>query len=165
MPDEPRNYPQTSVWSVVGNIIGERACGVDRAEVRAGTRLFRPNAKVYLCGVQSYWAVLQPDRRESIIVLGQHRKSRDWIVSYVRSTYVQRWRIRVAYDPAVVSRMKQELWCAFECSFDWTGDRTTPEAVETLFAAWGLPKYESLTAERLSGVQSQEGDTSPQASS
>lgn len=141
MQEETRNYPQSSVWSVVGSIIGERECGVDGSEVRAGTRLFRPNAKVYLCGVQSYWAVLHPDKHERIIVLGQHRKSRDWIVSYVRSTYVHRWRIRVAYDPAVVSRMKQELWCAFECSFDWKEDRNTLQAIEALFAAWGLPKY------------------------
>jgi hypothetical protein len=124
----------------VGNVIGERACGVAGAEVRAGTRLFRPNTKVYLCGVQSYWTLLHPDKRESIIVLGQHRMSRDWIVSYVRSTYVHRWRIRVAYDPVVVSRMKQELRCAFDCNFDWKGDRNTPNALEALFAAWGLPK-------------------------
>jgi hypothetical protein len=140
--DQGHNYPQSSVWAIVGNIVGERRCGVDGSEVRAGTRLFRPNAKVYLGGVQCYWAVLNPRKDERIIVLGQHRKSRAWIVSYVRSTYVHNWRIRVVHAPVVVSRLKQELWCAFESSFDWQGDRNSPEAVEALLAAWGLPKYQ-----------------------
>jgi hypothetical protein len=139
--DEDHNYPQSSVWAVVGNIVGERRCGVAESEVRAGTHLFRPNAKVYLCGLQGYWAVLDPSKDESIIVLGQHRKSRAWIVSYVRSSYVHNWRVRVVYAPPVVSRLKQELWCAFENPFDWHGDRDTPEAIEAIFAAWGLPKY------------------------
>lgn len=143
MEEESRQQPPSSVWSVVGNIVGERACGVDGTEVRAGTRLFRPGAKVHLCGVQSYGAVLRPDEGESVIVLGRERKSQRWIVSYVRSTYVENWRIRVAYDPAVVQRLKQELWCAFECDFDWKDDRDAPQAVEALLRAWGLPKHPS----------------------
>lgn len=141
MEEESRQQPPSSVWAVVGNIVGERACGVDGAEVRAGTRLFRPGAKVHLCGVQSHWAVLRPDEGESIIVLGRERKSQRWIVSYVRSTYVHNWRIRVAYDPAVVHRLKQELPCAFESNFDWKDDRDASQAVEALLRAWGLPKH------------------------
>lgn len=143
MQEAERNYPQTSVWSIVGNIVGERACGVNGSEMRAGTHLFRPNAKVYLLDVHHYWAVLNPSNAESIVVLGQHRKSRAWLRCYVRSTYVHNWRIRVVYDPVVVSRLKKELWCAFENTFDWHEDRNTPQAIAALFAAWGLPKYPS----------------------
>ena len=140
MEESTRNYPQTSVWSIVGNIVGEHACGIGAAETRSGTHLFRPNAKVYLFGVQCYWAVLTPAKEDRIIVLGQHRKSRDGIASYVRSTYVNKWRIRVAYNPTVITRMKEELFCAFENPFDWHEDRDTPRAVEALLTAWGLPR-------------------------
>ncbi len=69
MEESTRNYPQKSVWSIVGNIVGEHACGIGAAETRSGTHLFRPNAKVYLFGVQCYWAVLTPAKEDRIIVL------------------------------------------------------------------------------------------------
>jgi hypothetical protein len=138
MHSDDRDYPQTSVWSIVGNIIGEHATGEGGNELRAGTRLFRPNAKVYLCGVHDYRGVLHPSKDARLIVLGQHRKSRQWIVSYVRSDYIDCWRIRVVHKPQVVARLKQELWCDFECDFDWKEERDTPRAVEALLAAWGL---------------------------
>jgi hypothetical protein len=141
MQADDHHDPQASVWAIVGNIIGEHATGVGGNELRAATRLFRPNAKVYLCGVHDYHGVLHPSKDARLIVLGQHRKSRQWIVSYVRSDYIDCWRIRVVHKPPVVSRLKQELRCAFECKFDWNEDRDTPRAIEALLAAWGLPKY------------------------
>lgn len=96
---------------------------------------------MYLASVRHWWAVLNPHRNESLRVLGQHRKSRDWIVSFVRSTYVEDWRVRVVYKPAVLSRLKEELPIAFNSNFDWEGDRDTREAVSALLKAWGLPTH------------------------
>src|SRR5262245_42394378 len=48
------------VWCIVGNIVDERPAA--HGGVARGTRLLRPNAKVYLAGLRHAWAILDQDR-------------------------------------------------------------------------------------------------------
>src|SRR5690349_9475487 len=44
------------VWCVMGNIVAEHPSGPGGAEVRQGTRLFRPNARIYLAAMPHSFA-------------------------------------------------------------------------------------------------------------
>lgn len=103
------------VWCLVGNIIGTRPAGEGGSELRSGTRLFRPNAKVYLAALDHSWALLDPPTHDyvSLKVLGQHRKSRRWIVSYVRASYTMSWRVRLVHHPGAMVRLRKYGWAGF----------------------------------------------------
>jgi len=129
-----------SVWSIVGNIRPEHPSGPGGEEVRRGTRLFRPNAKIYLLNAAQSWA-LDPERHpdERIVVLGQHRKSRQWIRCWLRSRYTTNWRIQLVYGPKVLERLREEFWAGFELQkgeFHWPEEeRRSPAALQALCAA------------------------------
>src|SRR5437899_1081940 len=48
------------VWCLVGNVIDEHASGPSGQETRRGTRLFRPNAKIYLANMRHSWGLTNP---------------------------------------------------------------------------------------------------------
>ena len=102
-----------TVWCVVGNIVDERPA-VNGGTAR-GTRLFRPNAKVYLAGVRNAWGILDPVRGagESVEVLGQHRKSRGWLRSWVRVGLTTNWRVRLVPHPGVLVLLREAGWPGF----------------------------------------------------
>jgi uncharacterized protein (TIGR02996 family) len=95
------------VWCAVGNIVDGRPAVPDEAP-RRGTRLFRPNAKVFLATRSHWYAVLNPDHYhdESIEVVGQHRKSREWIGSWVRVALTANWRVRLIHHPGALVRLR-----------------------------------------------------------
>ena len=103
-----------SFWVLKGNIVPTRT---KAGETLGGTRLFRPGAKVYLATLTHNWAILEPRKIESIQVLGQHRKSRKWIISYLCSTYVENWRITQEHNPLIVNRLLNEEWYGSELKF------------------------------------------------
>ena len=101
------------VWCVVGNIVDERPAA--NGGVARGTRLFRPNAKVYLAGVRNWWALLEPVQGagESIEVLGQHRKSRRWTRCWVRVGHTASWRVQFVPHPGVLVLLREAGWPGF----------------------------------------------------
>ena len=105
-----------SVWAVAGNVIGERAYGPGSEDTRSGTRLFRAGAKIYLASLRHAWVFSQepinpPD--EAIQVIGQHRTSRSWLMSWMRFRDTTDWRVQVIHNPAVLKRLHAEEWPGF----------------------------------------------------
>jgi hypothetical protein len=105
-----------AVWCLVGNIVGERPSGPGGKETRKGTRLFRPNAKIYLAELTGeYWMLPTPEvgRHASVEVIGQHRKSRQWIGCRVRACYTTNWRVRLVHHPGALVRLREADWPGF----------------------------------------------------
>ncbi|MBY0456975.1 MAG: TIGR02996 domain-containing protein, partial [Gemmataceae bacterium] len=103
------------VWCLAGNVVPERAFGPGGAETRRGTRLFKPNAKVYLASTRHSYAILTPPAYpEAVRVVGRHRKSVDWIGCILRVDIVTNWRVELGYQPGALVRLKKEGWTGFE---------------------------------------------------
>jgi hypothetical protein len=131
----------TSVLALVGNIVEDRPYGPGGEEVRHGTRLFRPNAKVYLSSLQSSLTINITAPRaklDYITVVGQHRKSRKWIESWIDSTLVINWRIQVVYKPGAVQRLREANWPGFQLEdseFELGEDRNSEQVLKAFLAA------------------------------
>jgi len=128
------------VWCVVGNIVGEHPAGPQQSETRHGTRLFRPNAKVYLASTRHIWAVFESssERFESLRVVGQQRKSREWLCCWVRSDRVSNWRIQLNHHPNAMLLLRTEGWMGFRLrpkEFVPSEDRGSPQAIQQLLDA------------------------------
>jgi len=132
-----------SVWSVAGNIVEERPYGPGGSETRRGTRLFRPGAKIYLATLRNAWVygdLNTSPPEEAIQVVGQHRKSRSWLVSWVRFRDTANWRVQVIHTPAVVSRLYAEEWPGFLLeagAFSRAEDGPALESVRSLISVLG----------------------------
>lgn len=126
------------VWCIVGNIVEERPAA--QGGIARGTRLLRPNAKVYLASLRNAWAFLDQDRgdRESVEVLGQHRKSRQWLKSWVRVSYTTNWRVQLVSHPGVMVLLREVGWPGFRIaprSFHVAESSSPTDAVRTLMEA------------------------------
>src|SRR6476659_1158863 len=71
------------VWCVVGKIINLRSA--KHGGIARGTRLFRPNSKIYLAGVRNIAGLLDPvpNERRYLEVVGRSRETRRWIYRQV----------------------------------------------------------------------------------
>ena len=130
----------TSVLALIGNIVEDRPYGPGGEEVRHGTRLFRPNAKVYLSSLAGSWTTFTPvpqAKYDYITVVGQHRKSRKWIESWIDSTLVVNWRIQVVYKPGAVQRLREAHWPGFwleDSEFELGEDRNSEQVIKAFLA-------------------------------
>lgn len=91
-------------WCLVGNIVEERRYG-EHGEVRRGTRLFAPGAKVY-CLPSIYAKHGGGDR---LFAIGRHRKSGRFIGTVLRPELLVEPRAKVVYHPEVLRRIDEEL--------------------------------------------------------
>ncbi|MBN9120135.1 MAG: TIGR02996 domain-containing protein [Planctomycetes bacterium] len=131
------------VWCFAGNVVEARPYGPGGAETRRGTRLFKPNAKVYLASLRHAYLLLAgpstpAHRYETVRVVGRHRKSVDWIASVVRANLVTGWRVELVYQPGALARLKREQWAGFRLprgAFVCPEDTRSPEAIRGLLAA------------------------------
>lgn len=98
MPDETTTIP--SQWCLVGNIVQDRPYGEGGQEHKHGTKHFAPGTKVYCLPAQ--WG----DGYESIVVIGHHRGSKEWVTMVINSAWVTNWRAQVVYAPAVLRRIQ-----------------------------------------------------------
>lgn len=127
------------VWCAVGNIVTDRRV-VEGEPQRQGTRLFRPNAKVFLSTWSHWYAVLDPERwrNTSIQVVGQHRKSREWIECWVNVRLVVNWRVKLIHHPGAIVRLREVGWGGFWLrpnTFPGPTQREGVEALRELFEA------------------------------
>jgi uncharacterized protein (TIGR02996 family) len=125
------------VWCISGNIVDSHPYGPGGAETRRGTRLFKPNAKIYLADIANAHTLLlgTPTEYQRIRVIGRHRKSLDWIGCILRPNYTTNWRIELIYQPGVLARLKKEWWPGFRLkrgAFICPEDKTSPEAISKL---------------------------------
>jgi uncharacterized protein (TIGR02996 family) len=129
------------VWCIAGNIVESRPFGPSGEETRHGTRLFKPNAKVYLSDLRHSDAILVDlTYTEQIRVVGRHRKSVDWIGCIVRAEFVTNWRVELVYQPGALVKLKKEDWAGFRLkrgAFVCPEDKKAPETVRGLLTALG----------------------------
>lgn len=126
------------VWCIAGNIVATRPFGPGGAETRHGTRLFRPNAKVYLADLWHSDTIISPTYPDPVRVVGRHRKSVDWIGCLLRPEFVTNWRVELVYQPGALARLKREQWAGFRLnrgSFVCPEDKNSPDAIRDLLTA------------------------------
>jgi hypothetical protein len=134
-----------TVITLVGNIKGERPSGPGGKEIRKGTHLFRPNAKVYLSSLKHCTAIYIPEDSDySIKIVGQRRFSSKWIECWVRADYVTNWRIQVVHKPGAVQRLWKAKWPGFgllENEFKFREDRNSTETIKEFLEAVAKRNY------------------------
>ena len=89
-------------WCVVANVKQERSYGEGGLETKDGVKHFRGGAKVYIIG----W---YPGMAESIIVIGQHRKSRKFIKNVIKAKHVENLRVKLVYSPKVLEIIENHI--------------------------------------------------------
>ena len=85
-------------WCLVGNIVQEHEYG-EKHEIKFGTKQFSRGTKVFLAPIQ--WG----DGYENIIVIGLPRYGNKYIEVVTRSKYVENFRMKKVYKPAILKRM------------------------------------------------------------
>ena len=95
-------------WCLVGNIVQEHLFGEEH-EIRYGTKQFSGGTKVYLS--PAHWG----DGYENIVVIGMPRSGNRYIEVVTRSKYIENYRMKMVFKPAVLKRM-----C--ESEYRWWGD-------------------------------------------
>lgn len=106
------------IWCVVANLAREHPRGPGGQEVRRGTGLFAPGAKVYC------YPPLWGDGYEKIKLVGHHRASHRYITAVVRFSRLTNWRVELIYSPQVIFEL---LWC-------WDGSEASHEKASQLVA-------------------------------
>ena len=99
------------IWCVVANIKRERPFGEGGTETKSGTRQFRGGTKVYIGGCYAGTC-------DGVVCIGLHRNSRKFITCVVNVTHVENFRPKVAYQPEVVRRLKDDKRCWFQTQED-----------------------------------------------
>jgi hypothetical protein len=111
-----------SKWCLVGNIVAERPYGEGGLEVRRGTKHFSGGTKVYCMPAQ--WG----DGYDQIMVIGRHRKSKQFKTMIISADWVTNWRARVVYHPEVLRRMA----VAVLSEYPWRSQEHVEEYVRIL---------------------------------
>lgn len=130
------------IWCVSGNIVASRPFGPGGIETRHGTRLLKPNAKIYLADLRHSYSMLleAPSEFHILRVVGRHRKSLDWIGCILRTELTTNWRVDLVYQPGVLARLKKENWPGFRLKrgdFACPEDKASQEAVGRLLEVLG----------------------------
>lgn len=82
-------------WCIVANIKKEIPFGPGGEEMRSGTKLFKAGARVSIIGGYHGFC-------ESIIVIGQHRKSGKFLHCTVKANVVENMRVKLIYRPQIL---------------------------------------------------------------
>ncbi len=122
MTDDHRQPSNEGFWAVVANIRREHPYGPGGVETKVGTRQFRGGTKVYIAGCF-------PGTCDAVVAIGLHRHSRKWITCCVDVWYVENFRVRLVYHPAVIDRIQNdERW--------WIRTKEEAEAWAAAFPKW-----------------------------
>lgn len=87
------------VWCLVANVVEERRYGEESTEIRRGTRLFAPGAKVW---VPDGYAGMGYDR---VTAVGRTRHASRYASVVVAAEHLTNWRVKMVYSPAVLARL------------------------------------------------------------
>ena len=110
-------------WCVVANVVLERGYGPGGVEIRRGTKLFAPGAKVHV--LRLFW---HSDRKlDQLTVVGRHRKSHRFITTTMANRHLANWRVELIYSPYVVEQLRQHKIPWGEDA-SWQGDLGSEEA-------------------------------------
>jgi hypothetical protein len=91
------------VWCVVANISREPHGEGESGEMRLGTRMFAPGAKVYC------YPIIWHDGGERLRVLGMHRGSKKLITAVIARKMLSNWRVKQVFAPKVIGAMQDCL--------------------------------------------------------
>jgi hypothetical protein len=119
------------VWTVTANIVHHRGYGPGGLETKSGTKHFKGGAKVYI--IDWYAGMC-----EDVIVVGQHRKSRDFIKVVTRVEFVENLRVKLCYNPKVIAKANEH--------FNTGPTQLTEDFVTHMYT--GIPFWQKEIAER-----------------
>jgi hypothetical protein len=96
--------PTTSdaIWVAVGNIVRLHAYGPGGADLKPGTKHFRAGARIYV--IDAFWGTC-----DSVVVIGQHRKSRRFMRIAMRAKLIENLRPKLVYSPAVIRLIREHF--------------------------------------------------------
>lgn len=118
------------IWTVVANVVTERAFGPQGQETKLGTNLFGPKTKVYII---DWFAGMC----ESVTVIGLSRKPKRFIKTILRVDMLENFRIKLCYEPKTIKLIKEH----FSVDSD-NITRLNKEFVETMCKALPVWKKE-----------------------
>jgi hypothetical protein len=86
-------------WTAIANIVADRPYGPGGAETRPASKHFAPGAKIYIIG----WF---PGTCSRVVVVGLHRKTKRMIKLVIAVDFLENFRSKVCYTPAVIALIK-----------------------------------------------------------
>jgi hypothetical protein len=104
------------IWCVVANVVTERPYGPDGAEIRSGTKHFRPGAKLHI--IDTYGGMC-----EYVIAIGHHRGSNRYSRMVVSVRHLENFRVKLAYSPQVI-RLANERFATGRTA--WSEEEARP---------------------------------------
>ena len=90
-------------WAMIANVVSQRPCKDPSTGVldwRAGTKHFSPGTKV-ICGRVIEWF----DADTKISVLGRARKSKRWILLFIRLSSLDNFRVKQIHNANLLNRL------------------------------------------------------------
>jgi len=103
---------QPFIWCLIANMRAERHAGPGGTEVWAGTKHFRPGAKLY-CWPPMWDSYNGTGTFDSIRVFGMHRASHRYVTMVVKARWLTNWRVKAVYDPRIIRALTpsdRPLW-------------------------------------------------------
>jgi hypothetical protein len=97
MSPEPETY-----WTTVANVVPDRPYGLGGTERRPASKHFAPGAKVYII---DYF----PGVCSRLVVIGLHRKTNRMIKLVLAVDFLENFKPKVCYSPAVISLIKEHF--------------------------------------------------------
>lgn len=125
-PNQPDVEP---VWCAVANVVETRPYGPGGEAERSGTKHFSPGTKIYVR--RFFWR----KGGEQVEVVGRHRGSHQLVTMVIRSSWLTNWRVKLVYEPQVVSRLRTN---PDEVGFRaWDGSDESRKHAEEIVRAFG----------------------------
>lgn len=112
----------SSIWCVIANVKKEHPFGPGGTETKYGTKQFRGGTKVYIAGCNAGTA-------DSVLAIGLHRYSRKFISCIIHVNYVENFRVKLAYHPAVLNLINSDERC-------WIKTQEEAENMAAAFSRW-----------------------------
>src|SRR5690349_1300579 len=110
--------PARPVWCIAANVVQQRPYGPGGEQTRRGIRLFGPGAKVWVpdgYGGMGY---------ETVVVIGRTRHSSRYAVVSVGTKFLNNFRVKLVYSPAVLARIAEADWLADGLAFSRRDDHS-----------------------------------------
>jgi hypothetical protein len=101
--------PPRELWAAVANV--KKVCyqGPSGAEEYNGTKHFRGGTRVYV--IDAFWGMC-----EAVTVIGQHRKSRQWMCLHMPARHLENLRLKLVYSPVVLALMREHFSAQGRCA-------------------------------------------------